>query len=47
MGEKKLGNYMSKRLEMLVNRVLYDSRDNYCNTNGSEGDGNGSQKVSQ
>jgi hypothetical protein len=36
---------MSKCLEMLVNMVLYDSRDNYCNTNGSQGDANGSQKL--
>jgi hypothetical protein len=43
--ERKPGNYMSKCLEMLVNMVLYDIRDNYCNMNGSEGDGNGSQKL--
>jgi len=43
--EKKPSNYMSKCLEMLVNMVLYDIRDNYCNTNGSEGDGNESQKL--
>jgi hypothetical protein len=41
----KPGNYMSKCLEMLVNMILYDSRDKYCNTTGSEGDENGSQKL--
>jgi len=42
MGGKKSGNYMSKCLVMLVNMVPYDIKDNYCNTNSSEGDGNGS-----